>query len=57
MAFVERFKQEPMYGMSTKKGAVVERWPIEEVECISVLTKQEKLLVRLQLCFKVLVLP
>ena len=57
MAFVERFKQEPMYGMSTKKGAVVERWPIEEVECISVLTEQEKLLVRLQLCFKVFVLP
>ena len=36
------------------KGAVVvERWPIVEVECTSILTKQEKLLVRLQLCFLV----
>ena len=35
------------------KGAVVERWPIVEVECTSILTKQEKLLVRLQICFLV----
>ena len=26
-----------------EKVAVVERWPIVEVKCISVLTKQEKL--------------
>ena len=27
MAAVERFKQEPMYGLSAKKVVVVERWP------------------------------
>ena len=33
MAVVERFKQEPMYGLSagTKKVAVVERWPLVRV--------------------------
>ena len=29
-AFVERFKQESMYGLSAKKVAVVERWPLVE---------------------------
>ena len=28
---VERFKQESVYGLSTKKVAVVERWPLVEV--------------------------
>ena len=36
-----------------KKVAVVKRWPIVEVDCISVLNKKEKLSVRLQLCFLV----
>ena len=33
VAVVERFKQEPMYGLSagTKKVAVVERWPLVRV--------------------------
>ena len=31
-----RFKQEPMYGLSAEKVAIVERWPLVEViECIS----------------------
>ena len=32
VAIVERFKQEPMYGLSVKKVAVVERWSLVEVE-------------------------
>ena len=28
VAFVKRFKQESMYGLSAKKVAVVERWPL-----------------------------
>ena len=33
VSVVERFKQEPMYGLSagTKKVAVVERWPLVRV--------------------------
>ena len=31
MAVVERFKQESMYGLSAKKVAIVERWPLVEV--------------------------
>ena len=31
VAIVERFKQELMYGLSAKKAAIVERWPLVEV--------------------------
>ena len=31
MAVVERLKQESIYGLSTQKMAVVERWPLVEV--------------------------
>ena len=31
VAVVERLKQESMYGLSIKKVAVVERWPLVEV--------------------------
>ena len=31
VAIVERFKQESEYGLSAKKAAVVERWPLVEV--------------------------
>ena len=31
VAVEERFKQESMYGLSAKKVAVVERWPLVEV--------------------------
>ena len=31
MAVVERFKRESMYGLSSKKVAVVERWALVEV--------------------------
>ena len=29
MAIVEKFKQESVQGLSTKKVAIVERWPFE----------------------------
>ena len=37
---VERLKQESMYGLSAKKMAVVERWPLLEVRlhCITFLS-------------------
>ena len=28
VAFVERFNQESMFGLSTKKVVIIERWPL-----------------------------
>ena len=40
VAVVERLKQESMYGLSAKKMAIVERWPLLEVRlhCITFLS-------------------
>ena len=35
VAVVETFKQESMYGLSAKKVAIVERWPLVEVQLYS----------------------
>ena len=32
MAVVERLKQESMYGLSAKKMAILERWPLVELQ-------------------------
>ena len=45
VAVVERLKQESMYGLSAKKMAVVERWPLLEVRlhCITFLSGHNRI--------------
>ena len=45
VAVVERLKQESMYGLSAKKMAVVERWPLLEarLHCITFLSGHNRI--------------
>ena len=46
VAVLGRFKQESMYGLSAKKVAAVERWPLANHPNIYVLTNKENLICR-----------